>query len=317
MDRERVLIGFGGDTMLGRLMNRKISETSYFYPWGNLLPVLRETDLNIVNLETTLTTSHQKVPKVFNFKADPDKVQALIAAKIGVVSVANNHILDYREKGLLETLDTLDKAGIRHVGAGKNKAAASAPVILRLKEVKIGILACTDNEPGWEAGEEPGTNYLQVGDVEKLRKQLQPLREKVDLLILSYHWGPNMRAIPKKNFVDFAHRMVEMGVDILHGHSAHIFQGVETCKGSLIMYDTGDFVDDYVVDPQLRNDRSFFFLCEVDEKGVRKLRLMPTLISKMQVNFAEGEDYDWCMQRIQKMSLRFNTKVSEKGEVII
>lgn len=72
------LIGFGGDTMLGRLVNKHISETSYDYPWGNVLPLLNKTDLNIINLETTLTTSNVEIPKVFNFKADPDKGKSVV-----------------------------------------------------------------------------------------------------------------------------------------------------------------------------------------------------------------------------------------------
>jgi poly-gamma-glutamate capsule biosynthesis protein CapA/YwtB (metallophosphatase superfamily) len=134
---------------------------------------------------------------------------------------------------LIETLETLDRAQIQHVGAGINAIAAAAPVIIKRRGIKVGILGCTDNEPTWKASEaHPGIVYLDVGDLDTIRDAILQLRPQVDLLILSMHWGPNMRERPSADFRAFAHQ--------------------------LILYDTGDFVDDYAIDPFLRNDRSFF-----------------------------------------------------------
>jgi poly-gamma-glutamate synthesis protein (capsule biosynthesis protein) len=313
------LLGFAGDTMLGRSVNRKIEGTSYLYPWGNLLSLLKKTDLNIINLETTLTESTEKVPKVFNFKAGPDKVKALLEAKIAIVTLANNHILDFAEKGLLETIEVLQKAGVGYVGAGKNLEEASRPIYTTINGIRIGILGYTDNEPGWKAGKHPGTNYIKIGveSIKSIENVLVKIKNKVDVLIVSIHWGPNMREKPSQQFIAFAHQLADVGVNIIHGHSAHIFQGIEVYKNSLILYDTGDFVDDYMVDPYLRNDRSFFFLCEIGKSGVNKLSLFPVLIKNMQVNLATGEDYSWCMRRIKKLSAEFGTVISNKGEIII
>ena len=143
------------------------------------------------------------------------------------------------------------------------------------------------------------------------------LRELVDIVIVSIHWGPNMQAEPEQYFIDFAHRMVEEGANIIHGHSAHNFQGIELYKHQLILYDTGDFIDDYVVDPELKNDHSFFFRIGVGKKGVVKLELIPVLIAGYQVNLAGGEDYEWCIQRMQKLSAKFGTKVGNRGEVVL
>ncbi len=97
---ETLKLGFTGDVMLGRLVNDTVSLYGYRYPWGNVLPILQKSDLNVINLETTLTKRSQAVPKIFNFKADPDKVQCLIEANIDVVTLANNHLLDFGEEGL-------------------------------------------------------------------------------------------------------------------------------------------------------------------------------------------------------------------------
>lgn len=316
--KERITIGIAGDVMIGRLVNDCLNEVPLTYLWGDLLPLFKGCDLNLINLEAALTKSQEKVPKVFNFKADPNKVLALIDASIHLVNLANNHVLDYSEKGLLETLETLDRAHILHVGAGKNAHEAKQPVIVSRQGIRIGILGCTDNEPSWIATQnQPGIRYIEVGDLKAIEEDITKLRSQVDLLILSMHWGPNMRERPPAYFTDFAHRLIESGVDIIHGHSAHIFQGVEVYKEKLILYDTGDFVDDYYVDPYLRNDRSFFFVIEADKQGMLNLRLVPVLISNCQVNHAQGKDANETLLRMKRLSEEMKTVLTiENGELI-
>jgi poly-gamma-glutamate synthesis protein (capsule biosynthesis protein) len=111
--------------------------------------------------------------------------------------------------------------------------------------------------------------------------------------------------------------MIEKGADIIHGHSAHNFQGIEVYQHKLILYDTGDFLDDYAVDPFLRNDHSFLFKVEVSQKRIEKLVLVPVLISHCQVNLATNEDYKWSIERMQKLSANFGTEVSDEGEVLL
>lgn len=314
-----IVMGFMGDVMIGRLVNEQLDTVPYSYIWGNILPLLKSNDLNLINLEAALTTSSKVVPKVFNFKADPDRVQELVEASIHVVNLANNHVLDFSEEGLLETLTTLDKAGIKHVGAGRKLAEASAPVILMVNSIKIGFLGCSDNEPSWLASQtQPGIKFLEVGDIEAIKKDILELRPKVDLLVLSIHWGPNMREKPPKEFIQFAHDLIDLGVDMIHGHSAHIFQGVEVYKRKLILYDTGDFVDDYYVDPILRNDRSFLFLVECNKEGIQRLRLIPVLIGLFQVNQAKGKEAEEIMKRMQRLSKEMNTTFKvQDGELIL
>src|SRR5439155_11772603 len=128
--KNRVTIGLMGDVMIGRYVDSVISGRGYNWPWGNVLPVLKSTDINIINLETTLTRSNNIVSKVFNFKATPDKVNSLSAAHIAAVNLANNHILDFSGDGLTETIHTLNAAQIKHTGAGLNSREAAEPVML-------------------------------------------------------------------------------------------------------------------------------------------------------------------------------------------
>ncbi|MFC1841839.1 CapA family protein [Candidatus Dependentiae bacterium] len=317
-NKKEITIGFGGDTMLGRLVNEKIDQAGYAYVWGNVLPLLKKNDLNIINLETTLTRSKKKVPKVFNFKTTPDKVQALKVANIGVVNLANNHMLDFSKEGLIETLQTLKNAGIHYVGAGKTIQEAKKPAIIEKNGIKIGVIGYTDYPKDWKATEtKPGTNVIDIGDIEQIKKDIKDVRKKVDLLVLSIHWGPNKRERPTKAFQDFAHQMLDAGIDIIHGHSAHIFQGVERYGDKLILYDTGDFVDDYMIGPVIRNDWSFLFQVTIDKSGIKNVKLIPLLINNMQVNLAPDTEKEKIIAHMKKLSAKFGTKIGNNATVEI
>jgi poly-gamma-glutamate capsule biosynthesis protein CapA/YwtB (metallophosphatase superfamily) len=271
-------IGLTGDVMVGRTLDSIISLKGYDYPWGNLLPLMKETDLNIINLETTLTNNKIKNNKTFNFRASPDKVKSLVNANVTIVNLANNHIMDYNKEGLLETIETLDKAGIQHIGAGKNFNEATNPVVKHKNNISLGIFGLTDNEPQWKANSGSGINYIDINnkkDKETTLASIKELKEKTDIVIVTIHWGPNMQEKPSAKFIEFGHAMVDHGANIVHGHSAHILQGIEIYNNNLILYDTGDFVDDYVVDPDLRNDLSAFFVIKVNQDGILNVDLIP------------------------------------------
>jgi poly-gamma-glutamate synthesis protein (capsule biosynthesis protein) len=317
----KLVIGFTGDVMIGRSVDHVIEREGYLYVWGDTLSLLRSTDMNIVNLETTLTRSEKKVPKVFNFKAAPDKVKTLAGANISFSNLANNHIFDYSVEGLVETMQVLKDAGIHFTGAGNNLEEAERPCIMEKNNIRIGLLGYSNNEPGWQAGrDKPGINYINISDKEQQQKVLDAiaqLKKTTDIVIVSIHWGPNMREEPPAEFIAFAHDMADTGADIIHGHSAHIFQGIEFYHNKLLLYDTGDFIDDYVVDPVLKNNHSFLFLAEVSGKGIERLRLVPVVISHYQVNQATVEGFAWSIKRVQQLSRPFGTVITDSGEVVL
>lgn len=313
-----VTIGFMGDVMLGRSVDEMINKTSYRYPWGDTLSDIKRNDLTIINLETTLTTSTKKVPKVFNFKASPEAVNVLKTAHIQVANIANNHILDFSVTGLLETIATLKKAQILYMGAGRTEAEARKPLIITVKNIKIGILGATDNEPTWEAkGRKPGTNYIAIPDTRKIKEDIDSVRSRVDMLIVSLHWGPNMRQRPTAECREFAHKLIDYGVDIIHGHSAHVFQGIEIYKKKLILYDTGDFIDDYAVDPVLQNNRSFLFKVKINKTSIEQVELIPVIIQNMQVNRARGKIATQILDKMRKLSAELGTVVTRSGKIFI
>jgi len=313
-----VTLSLTGDVMLGRLMNGVLHDLGPRYPWGDTLPLLRSADLTLVNLECVIALGGEpwsRWPKVFHFRADPIALDALLEAGVDFVSLANNHVLDYQEEALLEMLQRLHAAGIAHAGAGRNLAEAARPALLEAGDLRIAVLAFTDNEPGWAATEDrPGTNYLPVTTehegFERVRQGIAAARSGgADLVVVSNHWGPNMRERPTPEFRSFAHAVLDAGADLYVGHSAHLFQGVEMYRGKPIFYDAGDFVDDYAVDPALRNDRSALIRCAVGPAGVTEIRLVPVLIADFQVNLAKGEEFDAIAARLQSLSAELGTRL--------
>lgn len=312
-----------GDVMLGRLVNREISRRPPASFWGDVLPVLRGADAVFANLECAITahrTPWSRTHKVFHFRADPAAVEVLRAANIRYVSLANNHVLDFEEQGLLDTLRHLDDAGIQHAGAGRDLADAMTPAMVDVAGYRIGIIALTDNEPAFAAQpNRPGTYYAPI---ETTPAVLAPIERRVmaladagaDLIVLSIHWGPNMVSAPRSGFRRFAEAVLDRGVDLLHGHSAHIFQGIARRDGQLALYDTGDFLDDYAVDPALRNDWSFVFLIDLDERGLARLCLRPVRLRLGRVDLAGGEEFEAIRARMHAASAALGTPLAMTEE---
>jgi poly-gamma-glutamate synthesis protein (capsule biosynthesis protein) len=128
------------------------------------------------------------------------------------------------------------------------------------------------------------------------------------------HWGPNMVQRPSPLFRAFAHAVMDAGADLLFGHSAHIFQGIEIYRGRPIVYDAGDFVDDYAVDPVLRNDQGVLFRLHVAQGAVRRIELDPVVIENCQVNLATRATHQAVAERIQALSAEMGTQVHRAGD---
>ncbi len=313
MDDIRLLLA--GDVMLGRQVNRMLRICPPEYPWGDTLPIFRDADFRVCNLECSITGRGEPWPaKVFHFRTDTKNVAVLGAGGINCVSLANNHTLDLGYQGLADTLQILSAAQIHHPGAGMNAAAAFAPALATVRGMKIAVLAFTDNEPQWEAGETtPGIAYVPVDFEEeraaRLFEAIRVAKSHSDFVIVAAHWGPNWGYSPQPRHIPFAHRMIDLGADIIFGHSGHVFQGIEVYRRRPILYCTGNFVDDYAVDEEERNDESFIFVVEVRAGQPRSLRLHPTVISNCQANLAPEAQATDIVRKMSKLCTRMKTAV--------
>jgi poly-gamma-glutamate capsule biosynthesis protein CapA/YwtB (metallophosphatase superfamily) len=318
-----ITLALTGDVMLGRGVNETLRTVRPEELWGDVLPLLSSADLRIINLECAITEHKRpwsRTPKVFHFRADPLAVDVLRAASVDACSLANNHTLDFDEQGLLDTLAYLETAGIRYVGAGRNLEEAARPVLL---EKGVALVSFTDNEPPFAAGpDKPGTSYLPVSlEPEvlcRVEEVLGAAREGgANTVVFSNHWGPNMTQRPRESFRRFARAVVDRGADVYYGHSAHVFQGVEVYRGKPILYDTGDFIDDYAVDPNLRNDRSFLFHVCMEGGNLRRLELFPVALPYARVELAKGTEREAILNHMVGLSGEMGTAFDRREDRLV
>lgn len=368
---------FAGDVMLGRLVNKVLANAQFTYVWGDTIDIIKRADFSLINLECPVSSKGKewnKTFKVFHFRANLDAIQVLNSASIDYVSLANNHILDYDIEALLDTLDILDKNNISHSGAGRNLKEAMKPAIIEKKlkpkpsnnhdsyynvdneevnnndsknTIRIGLISLTDNEPEWEAKyDQAGINYIPTAlDPDRyyyrLQNYIENAKKQSDLVIVSSHVGPHFRETPSMKYVNFAHKIIDFGADIYWGHSNHMPQGIELYKhndsNKIILYDCGDFIDDYAIDSNYRNDLSFIFLLHFLMDKNHKLlnnnrnngnillqnsmiELIPTKISNFMVNTipVDDNDADLIIKRMAKRCSSLGTKyfIDEKKKRI-
>lgn len=322
-----------GDVMLGRYAGEVLASNPPEYVWGDTLSLLRSADAVLINLECVIAsyeTGNRWPSKVFYFKAPPAAIEALRAVRVTVATVANNHTLDYGYEALAEMLVFLDQAGIRRAGAGRDADHAREAAAFESADRRVAVIAFTDNEPAWEAGpRRPGVFYVPIdrGDPRAalLFEMVGAARKAYDLVIVSAHWGPNMIAQPLPRHPGFARAVADAGADLFIGHSAHVYQGIELYTSERrhkvvpICYDLGDFVDDYAVDPVLRNDRSFVFQFAADAAGIRRIDLYPVLIEAAgcRVNRATGREAEETMAVMVERCEKMGTAARRSDDAVV
>lgn len=298
-----VKICFIGDLMLGRYINnnystfmeklefiksQSFSNSSLTTIYGNTLNMLQNCDLLVGNLETTITNGNNKYHKVFNYKLDPKYSRALKINKNTFFNLANNHVLDYNVEGLKDTVKYLDILGIKHAGVSTNGLLEEAMkhAEFNINGTKIGIIGCSDHYSYWKVSvNKPGLNYIDYDNYNNLLTAIKQVKSKVDILILSIHWGPNYAKGVDPTYKKFAYDVLTAGIDIIHGHSSHHVKCVKHYKDDkIVMYGMGDFVNDYAIDSYYRNDLGMIVTIELKVNKIDKIYITPTVIDKEQVN---------------------------------
>lgn len=313
---------FGGDVMLGRMVRDAIAQYGAAYPLAPVAALMRRADLTVVNLECAITASSRRwtgTPKAFYFGAPLQAADTLVSAGVDMVSLANNHILDYGAQGMRDTLEQLDRHGIHYTGAGENRREALQPAIVRRDGLTAGMVAFCDHQDDFAAQDDrPGIAHITFDDeraaISTLEAALAPLLQAgIDWPVLSLHWGPNMVTRPSGVFRRAAHAAIDMGWKILFGHSAHVFQGIEIYRGCPVIYAAGDLVDDYYVDPGFRNDQQLLLELTLEPRGLRRIGLHPILIRGCQARLATGKDFDTIVQSMAVLCGEMGTPVLQEA----
>lgn len=240
--RQSLSVVLGGDFYAGdRLRNYGVIERPEGFVRG-FPRNLRTADLHLVNLEAPITTrTDTNAGKTYWLRNPPDVAMPLLRRlSVDGVSLANNHILDYGLKGLLETTRWLEGTGIRYAGAGGNVSGAARPVYFRRKDRRVAFLAFSNTFPRsyWAGDSTVGTAY---GDPDRIRTSVERAKERAERVIVSFHWGGESEKQPKEYQRRLARLSVRAGADVVFGHHPHSIQPIERYRDGIIFYSLGNY----------------------------------------------------------------------------
>jgi poly-gamma-glutamate capsule biosynthesis protein CapA/YwtB (metallophosphatase superfamily) len=282
---------------------------------GAVRKYLRGADLTLANLENPVIRAAVWHPEDTTFTGDLRLLPILEDAGIDGVTLGNNHILDAGTSGLEETMAHLDDAGIAHAGAGMDLAEARKPMIFELGETKVGVLSyhgVPSYDWSWATETSPGTAPIEE---EVMREDVTRLEQKVDVVVVSPHWGQEYMATPEPWQVGYAHAAVDAGADIFVGGHAHWPKGIEVYKGKPIFYGVGNFL----LDQSWSEETSTGIFAEITLHRDRIIQMRPVpfiLLDYAQPNFlTESGGGDRALHKVYSASLgpEFEAYATDSG----
>jgi poly-gamma-glutamate synthesis protein (capsule biosynthesis protein) len=302
------------------------------YVWGVAIEEWRRVspDFRLINLETAVTRSDEyDRSKCIHYRMHPGNVECLTAAGIDCCTLANNHVLDWGVAGLRQTLETLSRAGISVVGAGRDRAAATQPCV-RTSTAGHRVLffgcgcASAGVPPEWNATERrPGVwqiDETSPSAVDEIAAAVSAVKRPGDVAVLSIHWGGNWGYRIPSQQRDLAHGVIDRaGVDVVHGHSSHHVKGIEVYRGCPILYGCGDFLTDYEGIPGFEDYRDdlglmYFLTLDLQTGALARLEMTPTCLRHFRLERPSADDGAWLAARLDRECRRLGTTVSAHAD---
>jgi poly-gamma-glutamate synthesis protein (capsule biosynthesis protein) len=298
----------------------------FSWPWGDALGLLEDIapDVRLINLETTITAGGEFAPgKAVHYRMSPGNVGCVAAARPDACALANNHMLDFGHGGLADTVQALGGAGLCAVGAGPDRETARRPAVVPVRGGgRAIIVSCGTASAGIPAGwaadpARAGVNRLpdlSPATADDLIAGVQAARRTGDIAIVSIHWGSNWGYGVDPDQMRFARRLIDSGIDLVHGHSSHHPRPVEVYRGKLILYGCGDCIDDYegITGHQAyRPDLRLLYIASLDPGTgqLTALRMAPMQASKMRLRHASDADRQWLTAVLDRISQGFGSRI--------
>ncbi|HVN13298.1 MAG TPA: CapA family protein [Kineosporiaceae bacterium] len=312
-------LALAGDTMLGRGVGEYLAGHRARTLFGeDLLEVLADTDAMLLNLECCISERGTPWPgRVFHFRAPPSAVDALALLGVRWVTLANNHALDFGPAALLDTVEHLRRAGIAVAGAGEDLSAARAPVRVEVGGTVMTLVSFTDHPAEYAAGHDrPGVAYADVGHglPHWLAEAVRGLSAGTAPLIVSPHWGPNLTARPRRYVQQAAAELRACGASLVAGHSAHVVHGA----ADRVLFDLGDFLDDYAADLALRNDLGLLWLLHLEGSVLTQVHAVPLRLGYCHTALARGDDAEWVRRRFRRACAELGSDVVDAdGRLVV
>ena len=309
-----------GDVMLGRSVGEELAAQPERGWSPELVEIARSCDLVIANLECCLSSRGRPttlIPgKPFFFRGPPPMAAALTALGENVAAgLANNHALDFGPEALLDTLQTARDAEIPIAGAGADRSRARRGAAIPAANLTVGLLALSDHPTEFAATpDRPGIAHADLRHAmpDWIADEMARLRASCDRVIAFPHWGPNMTREPAPWQRRRAAELQELGADLVAGHSAHVFHGTEWTERGPLLYDLGEALDDYAVDPEMRNDLGLLALWRPESEP--QLELVGLRLRFCHTELARGTDADWIASRLDAACRELGTSVERIEE---
>ena len=305
------------------------------WPWGGVLALLDDAapDVRLINLETTITAAGEFAErKKVCYRMHPDNLPALTALRPDACALANNHILDFGYQGLTDTIAALDRAEIQGVGAGSDLLTARHPAVVSTHdEHRVLVVSVAMKSAGvpesWAAHHDrPGVWLIQDPSLREVADEVaaKVLADKRDgdVAIVSVHWGSNWGYAIAPSEIAFAHRLIDAGIDIVHGHSSHHPRPIEIYRGKPVLYGCGDVINDYEGisgHKSFRADLRLLYLTRTDPASgeLVSLRMIPLRVRQMRLERASQTDAGWLRTTIEHTSRRFGTRVAARSDDLL
>jgi poly-gamma-glutamate capsule biosynthesis protein CapA/YwtB (metallophosphatase superfamily) len=294
-----IRILFGGDAMMDWSVKQTIKSKGVDYPWSSIADLVSSSDYAVLNLESSVTTSGSSEDKQFTFKSDPSSLSGMKNAGFDLVSLANNHSMDYGESGLLDTMDHLEQHGLRYVGAGEDSRSAysSEKVEINGKVISfLGFSKVLPNGSWYPTNDKPGV--ASGYQLENMYSLVEREKRTSDYLFVLIHWGNEKELNFTQEQETIAHALIDNGADAVIGSHPHVLQGFDIYKGRPIAYSLGNFLfPDYVTGESAETG---MFELRINEEGLDSF-FHPMYINQDHIYPSEAENIK---ERFDKLTER-------------
>ncbi len=312
LQAEEIVINAVGDVMLAGRWTTTLRKNGYASIFQNVTKELTTGDLTIANLESPVARGGTEFTgKKFRFRAEPELAGALKNSGIQLVTLANNHSMDFGGEALAETVENLKQAGVAWIGAGANIHEARQMALYTIKGKKIAFLGYSLTQPvEFFAGKDrPGT---APGFETYFLEDIRRARQQADVVIVSFHWGTEGKSDIQPYQRTVAHRAVDAGADVIIGHHPHVLRGVERYKSGIIFYSLGNFA---FASKSKTADAGVIVRLRFDEEK-REAELLPLDILHRRVGFqpqrASGTQAAGIIDRLNVLSRPLRTQIKSR-----
>ena len=309
-------IFLGGDILIEEEMLNYMEDYGYDYPIKGIEPILRGHDIVFANLETPI--GDKGIPakgKPYIFMINEDYAAPIKKLHLNIVSIANNHIMDYGESGLFSTMDWLNDNKIAFTGAGKDLNEARTPVIINSRGIEFVFLAYNERPPAYFAAtkKSPGAAPARLSIIEE---DVKLYKKPTNIVMVSIHWGIEQTLYPQAYQVEMAHKIIDAGADCIIGHHPHWIQGIEIYKQKPVFYSLGNMLNGFYNRVEQDN---FFAVMKYRGLKLRRIEIIPVAGKNTMTDFQPyiltGDEAKEHLTLIKNISARFNTHFVIKKDI--